>query len=382
MRSMLAPPQSIRSAMPFNAGNPALLVRWLYGVAAMIVLMVIVGGITRLTESGLSITEWQPVSGAIPPLTPADWEAAFAHYRTTTEYQAVNRGMSLADFQFIFFWEWAHRLLGRLIGVAFAVPLAWFAIRRMVPSGYGLRLVALLGLGGLQGVIGWWMVQSGLSGRTDVSHYRLAVHLCLALFILGATIWTARDLAALHRRPAAAPARLHPAVIAALAILIVQLFWGAFTAGLRAGYAFSSWPLMGDSLFPAGVPMLAPWAANLIDNPIVVQFIHRWWAFAAAGAMLWLGIRAMRAPGATAADRRAAMALHGLIILQILLGIGTLMSGVALWIAVAHQGVAALVVVCAAWCSATVGRPVAVSARPITAPSAIVARSPGHVIDA
>ena len=151
------------------------LIRWLYAVAALIVLMVIVGGITRLTESGLSITEWKPVSGALPPLTAADWEREFALYRETTQYQQLNVGMSMADFQFIFFWEWAHRLLGRIIGLAFAVPLLWFAVRRMIPAGYGWRLVLLLILGGMQGVVGWWMVVSGLAGRTEVSHYRLAV---------------------------------------------------------------------------------------------------------------------------------------------------------------------------------------------------------------
>lgn len=340
---MLAPPASDHASGPARSINPTQLVRWLYAVAALIVLMVIVGGITRLTESGLSITEWKPVSGALPPLTAADWEREFALYRETTQYKQLNVGMSMADFQFIFFWEWAHRLLGRIIGLAFAVPLLWFAIRRAIPAGYGWRLVVLLILGGMQGVVGWWMVVSGLAGRTEVSHYRLAVHLCLALFILGAVIWTARDLAGLARHPSSRPARLPRAAAAVLVIFTIQLFWGAFTAGLRAGYAFPTWPLMGDELFPAATPMMTPWLSNLVDNPIMVQFIHRWWAFAAAAALIWLGIKAIRA------GSKSGMALHGLVVLQIVLGIATLMTGVELWVAVAHQGVAALLVIAAVW---------------------------------
>lgn len=352
MPPMLAPPKSDLQSHVVHPGNPLALVRWLYAVAALVVLMVIVGGITRLTESGLSITEWKPISGALPPLNAADWEREFALYRETTQYKTLNVGMSLADFQFIFFWEWVHRLLGRIIGLAFALPLLWFAVRRMIPSGYGWRLLVLLVLGGMQGVVGWWMVVSGLAGRTEVSHYRLAVHLCLALFILGALIWTARDLAALGRDPASRPARLKLPAAAVLLMLTVQLFWGAFTAGLRAGYAFPTWPLMGDELFPAATPMLSPWLVNLVDNAIVVQFVHRWWAFAVAGALIWLGIRAIRAGSS------AGVALHGLVLLQIVLGIATLMSGVELWIAVAHQGVAALLVIAATWSAHAASSPV------------------------
>lgn len=312
--------------------------------------MVVVGGITRLTESGLSITEWKPITGAIPPLNDADWAHAFALYQRTTEYQQVNHGMTLGDFKFIFFWEWAHRLIARLIGVVFAVPLLWFALRRAIPDGYGLRLLALLALGGMQGAVGWWMVSSGLVGRTDVSHYRLAVHLCLALFILGATIWTARDLLALDRQPGRGAERLGGFGLLALLLLAIQLFWGAFTAGLNAGYAFASWPLMGNEFFPAAMPMLSPWLSNLIDNPIVVQFIHRWWAFVVFGAMIMLGIRAIRS-GA----KRAGIILHALVTIQLLLGIATLLTGVALWVAIAHQFVAALLVIAATICAHAIG---------------------------
>ncbi len=341
---MLAPPQS--ATVIHVQGSPLAIARWLFAVAALIVIMVIVGGITRLTESGLSITEWKPITGALPPLSDAAWQAELDLYRRTTEYQTVNRGMSMAEFQFIYFWEWAHRLLGRVIGLAFALPLAWFAWKRAIPTGYGRRLIILLALGGLQGVVGWWMVASGLTGRTDVSHYRLAVHLNLALFILGALVWTARDMLVLHRTGREPLLSVRPAVIVALVALSLQLVWGAFVAGLNAGYAFDSWPLMGDEIFPAATPLAGGLLVSAVDSPIVVQFIHRWWAFAAAGAMLWLGIAAMRS-----GERRIGIALHALVVTQVVLGIATLMSGMAFGIALSHQAVAALLVAAAAWCA-------------------------------
>ncbi|WP_288459036.1 COX15/CtaA family protein, partial [uncultured Sphingomonas sp.] len=324
------------------SARPATVARWLYMVAALIVAMVIVGGITRLTESGLSITQWKPISGIVPPLNDAQWQAEFANYQRIPEYQELNRGMTLAGFKAIFFWEYVHRLLGRVIGLAFALPLIWFAVRRRIPRGYGWRLTALLALGGLQGAIGWWMVASGLSVRTDVSHVRLAVHLGTALFILSGIVWTARDLRVLARNPLARPARLRGVAVVALAALAVQIVFGAFTAGLDAGYAFASWPLMGDALFPANVPMLAPAWTNAVDNPVVVQFIHRWLAFAAAGALVWLAVRALRAgaPGVAAA-------VVALVAAQIVLGIATLLTGVQIVVAVAHQANAALLLIAA-----------------------------------
>ncbi len=323
-----------------TTARPLAVTRWLYAVAALIVAMVIVGGITRLTESGLSITEWKPISGIIPPLTTAQWQAEFANYQRIPEYQQLNRGMTLDGFKAIFFWEYLHRVLGRVIGMAFALPLIWFAVRRRIPTGYGWRLTALLALGGLQGAIGWWMVASGLSERTDVSHVRLAVHLVTALTILAGIVWTARDLRALAWSPLAKPAALTLGAAAALLLLFAQITYGAFTAGLDAGYAFASWPLMGDALFPAGVPMLAPAATNLVDNPIVVQFIHRWLAFAVAAGLLTLAWRARRAGHA-----RAAVAVAALVTLQIVLGIATLLSGVEIVIAVSHQANAALLLI-------------------------------------
>lgn len=338
------------SAAFLSRARPRSVARWLLAVAALIVAMVVVGGITRLTESGLSITQWKPISGIIPPLTEAQWQAEFAGYRRIPEYAAFNQGMTLTGFKHIFFWEYAHRLLGRIIGLVFALPLLWFAIRKQIPAGYGWRLVALLALGGLQGAIGWWMVASGLSVRTDVSHVRLAVHLLTALTILAGIVWTALDLLALHRNPLAHPARLTGVAIAALALLFVQLVYGAFTAGLDAGYAFASWPLMGDAVFPAGVPMVEPGWRNAVDNPVVVQFIHRWWAFLAAAGLVWLAVRATRT------GARAGVWVIVLVALQIVLGIATLLSGVQIDLAVAHQANAALLLIATVYAAHAVGR--------------------------
>ncbi len=317
--------------------RPRAISLWLFAVAALVIAMIMVGGITRLTDSGLSITAWKPISGTLPPLTDAAWQAEFDAYKKIPEYQQINAGMTMAGFKAIFFWEYVHRLLGRVIGLAYALPLLWFAVRRQIPRGYGWRLTALLALGGLQGAIGWWMVASGLSVRTDVSHVRLAVHLSTALVLLGGLIWTALDLRALSMLPVARPARMTGVAATAIGLLAVQTIFGAFTAGLDAGYAFSSWPLMGDAIFPANAPMIDPAWRNAVDNPIVVQFIHRWFAFAAAaglGLLAWQVIR-RGAPS-------VGYLIIALVTLQIILGIATLLTGVAIEIAVAHQVNAAL----------------------------------------
>lgn len=319
------------------APRPIALSRWLIAVAALVFLMVIVGGITRLTESGLSMTRWEPVSGAIPPLNDRQWQAEFDSYRATPEYRKVNSGMTLSQFKGIFFWEYVHRLLGRLIGAAFALPLLWYAWRKAIPSGYGWRLTALLALGGLQGAIGWWMVASGLVDRPDVSHLRLAVHLLTALLIFSGLVWTALDLRQIPQHPAARPARLPTLAIWLLSLLALQVMFGAYVAGLDAGYAFNSWPLMGDELFPSHAPVLTPFLVNFVDNPIVVQFIHRWLAFVVAAVALAMAFT-LRKRG----ERGAGAAIAGAVVFQIALGIATLLSGVDLAIAVAHQGMAVL----------------------------------------
>jgi len=340
-------------------GRPLALVRWLLFVAALVVLIVAVGGITRLTESGLSITEWKPVTGAIPPLTEAQWQAEFAAYRQIPEYVEVNgpAGMTLADYKFIYFWEWLHRLLGRLIGLAFALPLAWFWAKGVIPRGYKPRLLALLALGGLQGVFGWYMVRSGLSGaNTDVSHFWLSIHLLTALFTLAGLVWTALDLRALAREPAARPARLTGLAVVAGLVLFVQLLLGAWVAGLNAGLASDTWPLMQGRLVPEvdgsrGVL----WA--LTHDPFLLHFLHRWWAWVTVAALVVLA-RKVRAAGV----RPASIAIHSAFGTQIVLGIATVLTGVALWLAVLHQLVGALLVAATAWGAHGLGRPL--EARP------------------
>lgn len=338
------------SRPPEARPRPGAIAGWLTFVAVLIFLMVIVGGITRLTESGLSMVHWDPISGIIPPLTEADWQAEFDHYRRTPQYEQVNRGMTLDDFKTIFFWEYIHRLLGRLIGLAFALPLLWFLWKRAIPAGYGWKLGGLLALGGLQGAIGWWMVASGLVDVPEVSHIRLAVHLLTALLIFAAIVWTALDLNALAEGEAK-PVRPPTLGIWAFCILFLQFLFGAYVAGLEAGYAFNTWPLMGDEIFPAATPMLEPWLRNLVDNPIVVQFVHRWLAFVAAGFAIWIGVRAWRR-----GTRVDGAFLIAAVLGQIFLGILTIISGVQIDIAVAHQGMAALLLAALVVCIHRLGR--------------------------
>lgn len=331
--------------------RPLMLAKWLMIVALMVFAIVVVGGITRLTESGLSITEWKPVGGALPPLSEAQWLAEFEKYKTIPEYQLINKGMSLADFKFIYFWEWIHRQLGRLIGLALALPLIVFAVRRVIPDGYGLRLFALAALVGLQGTIGWWMVASGLEARTDVSHFRLATHLLTALFLLGGLVWTALDLRRLARDPAARPARLTGIGIGVILILFVQMLFGAYTAGMDAGKVSSTWPLMNDHLVPEGIDWARGTLHAVLNDPFLVHFIHRWWAWVAVAALVVLA-RRVKASG----NRAASAAIHSAFGIQILLGIATVMTGVNIVLAVSHQAVGALLVASTAWGVHAIGR--------------------------
>lgn len=342
---MLQPYGTLRSP------RPRALSRWLWCVALLVVAIVAVGGITRLTESGLSITEWKPVSGVLPPLTDAAWQAEFEKYKQIPEYREINAGMSLGAFKAIFFWEWLHRILGRLVGLALLVPLAWYAWRRAIPAGYGWRLFALAALVGLQGAIGWWMVASGLTERTDVSHFRLATHLLTALFLLAALVWTARDLGVLARDPGARPARLTVPAVGVIAILFAQLLLGAWVAGLNAGYVASSWPLMNDHFLPEGIDWShGVWAA-ITNDPFLIHFLHRWWSWVAALALLWLAHRAARAGG-----RGEAALLLLAVAAQMTLGILTVVTGVAMWIAVLHQVTGAILVAVTAGALHRLGR--------------------------
>jgi cytochrome c oxidase assembly protein subunit 15 len=334
------------------AAQPLAVARWLLAVAALVVLMVTVGGITRLTESGLSITEWKPVTGAIPPLNEAQWQAEFEAYQQIGEYRQINgpAGMTLADYKAIYFWEWLHRLLGRLIGLAFALPLVWFWARGAIPKGYKAPLVALLALGGLQGLFGWYMVRSGLSEEvTDVSHFWLSIHLLTALVTLAALVWVALDLIGLARDPHSRPARLTRIGAATAAVLFVQLLLGAWVAGLDAGHASDTWPLMQGRLVPeADWSNGAYWA--LTHDPFLLHFLHRWWAWVAVAALIVLA-RKVRTR-----DRRASIAIHSAFGTQIVLGIATVLTAVNLELAAMHQFVGALLVAATAWGAQVHGR--------------------------
>ncbi|WP_411340627.1 COX15/CtaA family protein [Sphingopyxis sp. J-6] len=331
--STLSP--SVHPSVP----RPAALARWLWAVALLVIAVVAVGGITRLTESGLSITEWKPVSGVLPPLTEAGWLAEFEKYKQIPEYKEINAGMSLAAFKGIFFWEWLHRILGRLVGMALLVPLAFFAWRRAIPAGYGWRLFGLAVLVGLQGAIGWWMVASGLVDRTDVSHFRLALHLLTALFLLAALVWTARDFALMaHDRAAIRPPLTRMAGVV-IAVLFFQLLLGAWVAGLNAGYVASTWPSMNGHFVPEGIDWShGAWFA-FTNDPFLIHFIHRWWSWVAALALLLLARRLSRR-GA----RTEPTLLVAVVAAQMTLGILTVVTGMSMWIAVLHQVTGAVLV--------------------------------------
>jgi cytochrome c oxidase assembly protein subunit 15 len=259
--------------------------------------------------------------------------------------------MTMGQFQFIFFWEWIHRLLGRVIGMAFALPLVWFWLRRAIPAGYKPRLLALLALGALQGAVGWWMVKSGLWQGVSVSHYRLALHLLLALTILASLVWTALDLVALSRNRQARPARLTGFAVIVGAVVYVQLLYGAWVAGMRAGKVTQNWPLMSDAFLPTGVDWSQGLAHAFSSDPYLVHFIHRWFAWVAVAALVMLAIRVKRA-----GVRPASFAIHTSFGTQVLLGIATVMTGVNIGLAVAHQAVGALLVASVAWGAHAVGR--------------------------
>ena len=346
-------------APPLTDARPRALARWLLVVAALVLAIVAVGGITRLTESGVSITEWKPVTGALPPLTGAQWQAEFDSYRQTPQFREINgpAGMTLATYKFIYFWEWVHRLLARAIGLVLIAVTAWFWLRRQIPAGYKPRLIALIALIGLQGAIGWWMVQSGIVNDVKVSHFRLAAHLLTALLTLGGLVWTALDLLALARDPAARPARVTGFGWVVLAALTIQLLLGAWVAGLRAGvvagggwFAWDAWPLMQGRFFPDGIEWAAGAMRAFTHDPFLTHFLHRWWAWVLVALLVVLARRVR------ARERAASIAVHSAFGTQILLGIATVWSGVALWIAVLHQTVGALLVAATAWGVHALGR--------------------------
>ncbi len=313
---------------------------WLMLLFALVVLMIAVGGLTRLTDSGLSITEWRPVTGALPPMNDADWQAEFERYRQIPEYQLQNEGMSLDDFRVLYWWEWGHRQLGRVIGLVWAVGFAAFALTRTLPPGWAGRLLLLGGLGGLQGAIGWWMVSSGLgAGRLDVASYRLATHLGLAFAILGLIAWYVfrlrRDEAALMQARRAREPRLFSLATGLMHFAFLQILLGALVAGIDAGRNYIDWPLMAGQVIPPDPFQIEPWWRNFFENDGLVQFIHRvaGYLLFVVGLIAWR--RGRRSPHAV--TRRAFDLVAAAMVLQVVLGIVTVMNSAPWEVAIVHQ---------------------------------------------
>ena len=315
---------------------------WLLAVAALVLAMVTIGGATRLTESGLSIVEWQPVAGTLPPLSEAEWQAQFEKYKAIPQFRELNPGMNLDEFKVIYWWEWAHRLLGRLIGAVFLLPFLWFLWKGRVETALRRRLWMIFGLGAFQGAVGWWMVVSGLAGRIEVSQYRLAFHLTLACLIYAATVWTAQGL--VPRVAAETSMRVRAGAALLLGLVLAQIYLGALVAGLRAGLIYNTWPLIDGRLVPAVSQLFfgEPLWRNFFENPLTVQFDHRMVAYA-----LWLTAM-LHAVDVTRNVRRGAalwgaLALAAAVTLQAALGILTLLERSPLALALIHQGMAMVV---------------------------------------
>lgn len=317
---------------------------WLFIVAALVLAMAVIGAATRLTDSGLSITEWQPLLGAIPPLSGADWQAAFEKYKAIPEYQRVNLGMTLAEFKPIFWWEWGHRFLGRFIGLAVAVPFLFFWLKGRLDRPLSLRLAGLFLLGALQGAAGWYMVSSGLVDRVDVSQYRLALHLTLAAVIFAWTVWLALSVG--RGEGAYAPAGKRWAAYGLIALLFLQIATGAFVAGLDAGLSHNTWPLMDGAIVPDGLLVMSPWWANLFENVLTVQFDHRIIAYLVA---IWIAGMAIAAWRRNAASAMSATVLVVAVLAQIALGVWTLLAAVPIGLGLAHQAGAFVLLGLAVW---------------------------------
>ncbi|WP_246526622.1 COX15/CtaA family protein [Plastoroseomonas hellenica] len=332
-------------AAPAEARNRRAVARWLLAVAGLIWVMVTLGGATRLTGSGLSIMEWAPLSGALPPMSDAEWQRLYDLYRTIPQYQLVNAGFGLEGFKGIFWLEWSHRFWGRLIGFVYAGGLAWFWLRGRIPAGYKPRLLLLLALGGMQGLVGWIMVASGFEAdRTAVSPYRLVIHLMLALLLFAMVLWTALTLL----RPGPAPAEaksLRASLHAAAGLAMLTILAGGFVAGIRAGLDYNTFPLMDGRWVPEGYWRLTPLWQNLTQNIAAVQFNHRLLATLTLAAALFAAFRAQPLPAGRA--RHAAFALLGAIVLQYALGVATLLAVVPAWLGTLHQAVAVLVLTAA-----------------------------------
>jgi cytochrome c oxidase assembly protein subunit 15 len=314
---------------------------WLLAVALVILDMVTIGGLTRLTGSGLSITEWKPIMGALPPLNDAAWADAFSKYQRIPQYAIENRGMTLEGFQGIFWWEWTHRLLGRLLGVVFFVPFVWFAATGAIQRRDWPRMLLLFVLGGLQGFIGWWMVTSGLETRVSVSQYRLAIHLGAALLLLVAILWIALE----YLRGGEAKENAKRGFIFA-ALVYVQMLLGALVAGLHAGLVYNTWPDMNGHVFPESPFFAAPWWINFFENPGLAQFDHRTGAYIVAGFAAFIYARGIKLSGYAKASAKAVAIIT---VWQVFLGITTLLMQAPELLAAAHQVTAALLLCAAVW---------------------------------
>jgi heme a synthase len=338
---LLRDSKTVDIANPDQSFRHRVIRAWLVAVAALVFLMVMVGGATRVTESGLSIVEWKPITGILPPRTAAQWQTEFEKYQTIPQYRTVNRGMDLDAFKTIFWWEWAHRLLGRLIGAAFLLPLLGFLWLGWIGPRLRIRLWLIFGLGALQGAVGWWMVASGLADRTEVSQYRLATHLLLACLILVATLWTA--IAIEPAQKAMTTGRSRATATALLVLVLLQIYLGALLAGLRGGLIYNSWPMIDGAFIPPVSELLSdtPIWRNLFENALTVQFDHRMTAYA---LLLLAAIHAtdvLRHEGARAGAR--ALVLATFVTIQAGLGILTLVYLVPLQFALLHQVNAMLV---------------------------------------
>ena len=316
---------------------------WLYITAAAVFLMAIIGAVTRLTESGLSMVEWRPLIGALPPMNDGEWQRVFNLYKDTSEYQMAHSWMGLADFKKIFFWEWFHRLWGRMIGLIYAVPFFIFLIRGQLPKDLHLKFWGLLLLGGLQGLMGWYMVQSGFVDRTDVSHYRLAAHLGLAFIIFGALLRMAMTVSLPHLKnsPLLRTRMLRP-VFGGLLLAFITIIWGAFVAGANAGLIYNEFPFMGSGLFPSEGTALDPLLLNMFENHAAIQFIHRWLAIGTVLYITWLWALG-RGMDVSKRANKARTTVLCLAWLQAGLGISTLLTQVWMPLAIMHQAGALLV---------------------------------------
>ena len=314
---------------------------WLGAVLLALFALVLVGGATRLTNSGLSITEWKPIHGVIPPLSAAEWQQEFDLYKRIPEYQQINSGMTVDEFKNIFWWEWAHRLIARSIGLIFALPLAFFWLTGRIESRLKLPLVGILALGGFQGFIGWWMVSSGLAERTDVSQYRLAVHLTIACIIFASCMWVMRAITPHAEMPARRSSSIRTAMILAF-LALFQIYLGALVAGLDAGFSYNTWPLMDGAVIPGDLFIQQPWWINLFENPKTVQFVHRCGAYLLFAVALYHLFQTRAELPGTAHARRAVV-LFLLICVQAALGIATLLTQVNLHTALTHQAGAIVV---------------------------------------